>query len=182
MELATPLNRLGDVAGGGYLPIGGVGVGGADVAGGAEYFAHVFGEVEAIGVLGTVFLDGQRAGGDGLGRVPGNQPKRGVMTTGEVTASNLQVAAVDEPLVEGNCAVGYNLFERTATHGIISAFHHGAGFFISETDGAVFCVVDGGPNAACGLDACLITVRIEFRLECFVRILLNGGVLVQGNF
>ena len=56
VEFATPLNRLSDVAGGGYLPIRGIGVGGADVAGGAEYFAHVFGEVEAIGVPGAVFI------------------------------------------------------------------------------------------------------------------------------
>ena len=45
VELATPLNRLGDVAGGGDGAEGGVGVGGADVAGGAEDLAHVFGEV-----------------------------------------------------------------------------------------------------------------------------------------
>ena len=65
MKLTTPLYRLGDVAGGGYLPIGGVGVSGADVAGGAEYFAHVLDEVEAIGVPGTVFLDGQGTRDDG---------------------------------------------------------------------------------------------------------------------
>ena len=45
MKLTTPLYRLGDVAGGGYLPIGGVGVSGADVAGGTEDLAHVLGEV-----------------------------------------------------------------------------------------------------------------------------------------
>ena len=65
MKLTTPLYRLGDVAGGGYLPIGGVSVGGADVAGGTEYFTHVFGEVEAIGVPCSVLLDGQGTGGDG---------------------------------------------------------------------------------------------------------------------
>ena len=70
MELATPLNRLGDVAGGGYLPIGGVGVGGADVAGGAEDFAHVFGEVQAVGVPCAVLLDGERTSSDGLGALP----------------------------------------------------------------------------------------------------------------
>ena len=70
--LATPLNRLGDVAGGGDGAVGGVGVSGADVAGGAEDFAHVFGEVEAVGVPGAVFLDSQRTGGDSLSGVPRN--------------------------------------------------------------------------------------------------------------
>ena len=70
MILTTPLNRLVYISCGGDLAVGGVGVGGADVAGGSEYFTHVFGEVEAIGVPGTVFLDGQRAGGDRLGGVP----------------------------------------------------------------------------------------------------------------
>ena len=56
VELATPLNRLGDVAGGGDGAVGGVGVSGADVAGGAEDLAHVFCKVEAIGVPGAVFI------------------------------------------------------------------------------------------------------------------------------
>ena len=93
MELTTPLNRLGDVAGGGYRAKEGVGVGGADVADGAENFAHVFGEIEAVGEPGAVFLDGERTGGDRLG---------GVYT------SNLQIAAVDEPLVRDDSAIATN--------------------------------------------------------------------------
>ena len=94
IELTTPLNRLGDVAGGGYLPIGGVGVGGADVAGGAEDLAHVFGEVEAIGVPGAVFLDGERAGRDKLGGIPRYQPQGGMIGAGEVATSLRGVAAL----------------------------------------------------------------------------------------
>ena len=94
VELATPLNRLGDVAGGGDGAIRGVGVGGADVAGGAEDLAHVFGEVEAVGVPGAVFLDGERAGGDGLGGIPRYQPQGGMIGAGEVATSLRGVAAL----------------------------------------------------------------------------------------
>ena len=41
----------------------GVGVGGADVAGGAEDFADILGEVPAVGEPGAVFADGKGAGG-----------------------------------------------------------------------------------------------------------------------
>ena len=53
VEFTAPLNRLGDVAGSDDGAKGGVGVGGADVAGGTEDLAHVFGEVEAVGVVGV---------------------------------------------------------------------------------------------------------------------------------
>ena len=99
MVLTTPLNRLGDVTGGCYGAVGGVGVGRADVAGGAEDLAHVFGEVESVGVPGAVFLDGERAGSDGLGGIPRNQPQGGMIGAGEVYTGNLQVATVNEPLV-----------------------------------------------------------------------------------
>ncbi len=72
---AAPLEALGDTAARCYLSIGGVGVGGFDGAGGAVDFGDVFGEVEAVSVPRAVFLDGQRAGGDGFGRVPGDGAK-----------------------------------------------------------------------------------------------------------
>ena len=56
--LAAPLDGLGNGAGGCYGAVGGVGVGGGDVTGGAEDFAHVLGEVKTVGVPGTVLLDG----------------------------------------------------------------------------------------------------------------------------
>ena len=45
IELAAPLDGLGGVAGGGDGAVGSVGIGGGDVTGGAEYLAHVLGEV-----------------------------------------------------------------------------------------------------------------------------------------
>ena len=62
MELTTPLNWLVYISGGGDFAKGGVGIGGADIAGGAEDFAHVLGEVEAVGAPGAVLLDSQRWG------------------------------------------------------------------------------------------------------------------------
>jgi len=41
---AAPADGLGDVAAGAFLSVGGVGVGGADAAGVAEDFRHVFGQ------------------------------------------------------------------------------------------------------------------------------------------
>ena len=48
-----------------YAAVGGVGVGGADVAVGAVEFADVLGEIPTVSVPGSVFLNGQRAGGGG---------------------------------------------------------------------------------------------------------------------
>ncbi len=48
IELAAPLDGLGGAAGGGYGAVGSVGIGGVDVTGGAEYLAHVLGEVKAV--------------------------------------------------------------------------------------------------------------------------------------
>ena len=45
MELAAPLDGLGDGTGGRYFAERGVGIGGVDVAVGAEHFAHVLAEV-----------------------------------------------------------------------------------------------------------------------------------------
>ena len=45
VELAAPLDGLVYIPGGCDFSVGGVGVGSADVAGGAEDLAHVLGEV-----------------------------------------------------------------------------------------------------------------------------------------
>ena len=86
---AGPLDGLGKTAFCRYLSIGGVSIGGADVAGGAVDFADILGEVPAIGMPGTVFLDCQRAGGDGLGGIPGNKPHTGMVRAGQVKTSDL---------------------------------------------------------------------------------------------
>ena len=65
IELAGPLDGLFHITCRGYLPIGGVGIGGADVAGGAVEFANVLSEIPAVSEPRAVLLDGQRAGGGG---------------------------------------------------------------------------------------------------------------------
>lgn len=64
------MDGLGGVAGGGDFSVGRVGISGVDVTGGAEYLAHVLGEVETVRVPCTVFLDGQRTSGYRLRRIP----------------------------------------------------------------------------------------------------------------
>ena len=75
--LAGPLDGLGDISFCRYLAVGGVGVEGADVSVLSVDFADVLRQVPAVGIPGGVFLDGQRAGGYGLGRVPGDEPECG---------------------------------------------------------------------------------------------------------
>ena len=70
VELAAPLDGLSDGTGGRYFTERGVSVGGVDVAVGAEDFAYVLGEVEAVGAPSAVLLDGQRARGYRLRGVP----------------------------------------------------------------------------------------------------------------
>ena len=101
--LAAPLDGLGDIAFRRDFAVGGVGVGRADVAGGAVHFADVFGQIPAVGVPGAVELDGQRTRGDGLGRVPGDEPEGRVRGAGEVDAGNLQVTTVDITLGRSCC-------------------------------------------------------------------------------
>ena len=169
MELTTPLNWLGDVASGGYRAKGGVGVGGADVASGTEDFAHVFGEVEAVGVPGAVFLDGERTGSDRLGGIPRNQPQGGMIGAGEVYTGNLQIATVNEPLVRDDSAIATNdLFEHTAAHEVIIAFHgEEIPLFIhaGEVRRAVCCIIVESPIRRFCLDVELVTVGIEFVRE-----------------
>ena len=183
------LYRPGDVVGGGYLPIGRVGVGGADVAGGAEYFAHVFGEVEAVGVPGTVFLDGERAGSDGLGGVPRDHPQGGVIGAGEVATSLRGVAALAWQagitgsshhsgqslrwrMVWGDSAGATNdLFEHTAAHEVIVAFHgEEIPLFIhaGEVRRAICSIVVECPISRFCPDVELVAVFIKYRGEYFL--------------
>ena len=89
MEFAAPLDGLGDIATGGYCSIGGVSVVCADVAVLPVELADVFGQIPAVCVPCTVLLDSKRAGGDGLGRIPCDEPECRVVTAGEVTAGDL---------------------------------------------------------------------------------------------
>ena len=171
VELTAPLNWLGNGAGGCYRSVGGVCVGGGDVAAGAEYFAHVLGEIKTVGVPCTVFLDGKGAGGDGPGGILGDESKTRVVATGEVDAGDLQVTTVQVALVQRNDAIHCNHLEAAASHAVVGAGNYSSGSLIGEADGAVLCIVDGRPNAGLGLDARLVAIGIEDGREaeaCFI--------------
>ena len=70
VDFAAPLDGLVYLTLSGNGAVGGVGVGGGELSFCGVEFADVFGEVPAIGVPGACLLDGQRAGGGGLGGVP----------------------------------------------------------------------------------------------------------------
>ena len=148
IELAAPLDGLGGAACGGDIAVGGVGIGGVDVTGGAEYLAHVLGEVKAVGVPCAVLLDGQRAGGDALRGVPAEQPHTGMVAAGEVNAGNLQVASVNIALVQCDIAIEGDALVGAAAHGIITTMHAGHGDICmhgGEIRRAVFCIVRDSP-------------------------------------
>ena len=119
MVLAAPLNRLCHIPGCVHLTVGGVAVGGADVAGGAEDFADVLGQIPAVGVPGAVFADGKRTRGNGLSRVPGEEPQAGVAGAGEVATCELQVTAVEVALVKRDAAIRCHLFGGAASVGVV---------------------------------------------------------------
>ena len=106
VEFARPLDGLLYITAGAYFAVGGVGIGGAEVTGGAEDFADVFRQIPAVGEPCTVFTDGKGAGGDGLSRIPGEEPEARMAGAGEVATGYLQVAVVDVALMEGDGAVG----------------------------------------------------------------------------
>ena len=173
------MDGLGDIPGSRNFAEGGVCVGCTDVTGGAEDFADILGEVPAIGVPGAVKLDCQRAGGDRLGWIPGEQAHHRVVAAGEVDSGDLQVASVDEAAVECYAAVDRHLFVAAAALAVVGAFHHGIARAVGEAHGAVLRVVDGGPDAVFCLDERLVTICIELRNEGISTILGDGGVLVE---
>ena len=104
VELAAPLEGLCDVSVGGHFTIGGIGVGGGEVAVGGEELADVLCEIPAVGVPRAIFLDGKRAGGDGLGRSPEEVPEVGGAFGCQVTGGDLDVASVEVALVQREAA------------------------------------------------------------------------------
>ena len=120
MILTTPLNRLVYISCGGDLAVGGVGVGGTDVAGGTEDLAHVLGEVKAVCVPCAVLLDGQRTGGDALRGVLGNEPEGRMVTAGEVNAGNLQIASINIALVQCDVSIEGDALVGAAAHGVVA--------------------------------------------------------------
>ena len=100
VKLAGPLDGLGDITVCCDFAVGGIGISGADVTSGAVEFADILRQVPAVGVPGGIFLDGQRAGGYRLGRIPADEPESRVRGTGEVDTGDLQVAAVEVALMQ----------------------------------------------------------------------------------
>ena len=172
--LAAPLDRLGDIAVCCDFSVGGVGVGGAEVAVLAEDFADVLGEIPAVGVPGAVFADGQGARGNGLSRVPGEEPQAGVAGAGEVATCELQVTAVDVALMKRDAAIRCHLFGGAASVGVVAAFDDCAAIGAGEAHGAVFCIVLHTPDTGSGLDQRLVAIGIEGGGE-----IAHGGVLVK---
>ena len=159
------------------MPEGGVGVGSGDGAVGGVEFADVLGEIPAVGVPGTVDLDSQRTGSDGLRRVPEDEPLEDAVDG--VDGRDLQVAPVDVAQVVRDAAVDRDLACVAAAHVVIGAFHDGCAVFAREGHGTVLCVVDDVPDAGACLDLGLVAVRVKGRDKGGLFARLNRGVLVQ---
>ena len=161
------------------MPEGGVGVGSGDGAGGGVEFADVLGEIPAVGVPGTVDLDSQRTGSDGLTWVPSDVPQGWVGSAGEIHTSDLQVATIDIALVKRYTAVGCHLLIRATPHGIVGAFHDRVAFAIRECNRTILCIVHSAPDTGFRLDKRLISIGIELRDERSTPVYGNGGVLIE---
>ena len=168
-----------------------------------KYLPHVLGEVPAVGVPGAVLLDGQGAGGDILGRVPGDEPDAGMGGTKEVAACNtadgckagwttrgavlprrgeppmgrrrinLQVA-----LVEGDSAIGCDFLGGSAAHVVIGTFLAHAVVVLGKEHGAVLGIVGHVPDSCARLDSRLVAVKVVGWGEGAFRF-FDGGVLVE---
>jgi len=82
VELAAPLDGLNRASAGCDFAVGGAGIDGVDVAIRIEHLADVLCQIPAVAVPCPVFLDDQRAGGNGLRRIPRDEPQAGMVGTG----------------------------------------------------------------------------------------------------
>ena len=170
----APLYRLYKVAGHGDRAVGGVGVGGADVAVLAVDLTDVFGEIPSIGEPSAVYLNSQRARGGGLRGVPGQQPQCRLCRASQVAARNLEITAINIALVERDAAVDRHLLGSPAPHVVIGTFHSSAAIRIAEQRGTILRIVSNGPDARACLYERLIARIVEGRYE-----VPDGGVLIQ---
>ena len=154
VELAAPLEGLCDVSVGGHFTIGGIGVGGGEVAVGGEELADVLCEIPAVGVPRAIFLDGEGAGGDRLGWIPEDVPEGGCAFGCQVTGGNLEVASVEVALVQRGFSVGFYLLSGAAAFVVVGATDARCyiPFRSSEGDGAVLRVVLHTPDTCAGFD------------------------------
>ncbi len=178
-HLTAPLDGLSNVAGGGRLPEGRIGVGGTRITGRTEDFTDVLGEVPTVREPRAVFADGKGASGNGLGGIPGYEPESRLVAAGEVDTGDLQVATIDVTLVECDAAVDGHFLVGAAALAVVRAFHHGVAITVGEGNRSIFGVVDGAPDAGIGLDERLVAIGIELRDECSGTVLADGGVLIE---
>ena len=180
--LAAPLDGLGDIAVCRDFSVGGVAVGSPEVAVLSEDFADVLRQIPTIGVPGAVLADGKRASGYRLRRIPGDKPQAGMVTAGEITTGDLQVATVDVTLVQRDTAVDCNLLRGAATHVVVLAMHGGDGAvnrLAGKIHRAVFGIVAHRPNTGGGLHAGLVASFIVGWDEVGDIIHREHGVLVE---
>ena len=105
------------------------------------------------GVPCAVLLDGLRSGGDGLGRIPGDEPECRMVAAVEVTAGDLQVATVEVAVTRN---VTLCICYRECTSGGVR--HRGGGITATIRSGVnhpVGRVAAGGGNRY----ACIIRLR-----------------------
>ncbi len=141
VNFGRPLEGLGDVAGFRYVPERSVAVRRADVAGGTEDFADIFGDVVAVGEPRAVFLNRERTRRRRLRRIPGNEPKRRMTGTRAIHASNLQISAIDVAVVKRYRSRDRYFFEVAPTLRVVAAFHCCIRFFITKTHRTIRAVV-----------------------------------------
>ena len=97
-----------------------------------------------------------------------------MVTASEVAASNLEVASVQEPLVQRYTTIDRHLLGGSAAHVVVCAFYNGAAFCIRERSRAILCIVDNRPDTGACLHLCLVTGIIVGRFE-----IADSGVLVE---
>ena len=129
---------------------------------------------------GGILLDGQGAGGYGLGGIPCDEPETGVVGALAVATGYLQIAPVEEAVAGGDNAVFRHHLGGAAAHVVVSTGHAHAIVVLCEKDGAIFGVIGDIPDTRAGLDAGLVAVVIVGGREDIVRLVLDGGVLVEG--
>ena len=65
-----------------------------------------------------------------------------MVTAGEVNAGNLQVAAIQESLMQRDTTIDGHLLGCSAAHVVIRAFYNGTTICICEQSRTVLCIVN----------------------------------------
>ena len=97
-----------------------------------------------------------------------------------VAACDLQIAPVEEAVAGGDDAVFRHHLGGAAPHVVVGAGNGEVLSLFAEQHGAVLGVIGDIPDTRAGLDAGLVAVVIVGGREDIVRLVLDGGVLVEG--